>query len=583
MKNNKGYLRRFVKYYKPHKKLFIIDMFCAFIISVFNLVYPYITKEIINNYVPNKLLTLLLAGAGFLLGLYVIKAVLNYVLQYWGHLVGVRMQADMRSQLFNHLQKLPFTYFDNNKTGVIMSRMTNDLFEISELAHHGPEDVFLSIVTILGSFVMLSLINVYLALIVFACIPIIVVVAVLMRNRMLKTFKEVRVVQGEINADIESAVSGMRVSRAYGAEQHENEKFEKGNAQFVKAKSKQYKVMGEFYSTMIFFLDFLYFAVLISGGLFFYYDKIDVGEFAAFVLYITTLITPVRTLVNIFEQIQEGSTGFKRFCEIMDIPEEEQDENALKPEKLNGDIVFDNVSFAYKNDEEANSVINGFSMKISAGRTVALVGPSGGGKTTICHLIPRFYEIDSGKITVDGFDLKELDRAVLRKNIGIVQQDVFLFNGTIRENIAYGDFNATDDEIAEAAKKANIHDYILSLPDGYNTNVGERGVKLSGGQKQRVSIARAFLKNPPILILDEATSALDNVTETLIQSALSKLSEGRTTLVVAHRLSTVKSADEIIVITSEGIKERGTHDELMKLNGIYRGLHEHKLSEDTAQ
>ncbi len=583
MKNNKGYLRRFVKYYKPHKKLFIIDMFCAFIISVFNLVYPYITKEIINNYVPNKLLTLLLAGAGFLLGLYVIKAVLNYVLQYWGHLVGVRMQADMRSQLFNHLQKLPFTYFDNNKTGVIMSRMTNDLFEISELAHHGPEDVFLSIVTILGSFVMLSLINVYLALIVFACIPIIVVVAVLMRNRMLKTFKEVRVVQGEINADIESAVSGMRVSRAYGAEQHENEKFEKGNAQFVKAKSKQYKVMGEFYSTMIFFLDFLYFAVLISGGLFFYYDKIDVGEFAAFVLYITTLITPVRTLVNIFEQIQEGSTGFKRFCEIMDIPEEEQDENALKPEKLNGDIVFDNVSFAYKNDEEANSVISGFSMKISAGRTVALVGPSGGGKTTICHLIPRFYEIDSGKITVDGFDLKELDRAVLRKNIGIVQQDVFLFNGTIRENIAYGDFNATDDEIAEAAKKANIHDYILSLPDGYNTNVGERGVKLSGGQKQRVSIARAFLKNPPILILDEATSALDNVTETLIQSALSKLSEGRTTLVVAHRLSTVKSADEIIVITSEGIKERGTHDELMKLNGIYRGLHEHKLSEDTAQ
>ena len=583
MKNNKGYLRRFVKYYKPHKKLFIIDMFCAFIISVFNLVYPYITKEIINNYVPNKLLTLLLAGAGFLLGLYVIKAVLNYVLQYWGHLVGVRMQADMRSQLFNHLQKLPFTYFDNHKTGVIMSRMTNDLFEISELAHHGPEDVFLSIVTILGSFVMLSLINVYLALIVFACIPIIVVVAVLMRNRMLKTFKEVRVVQGEINADIESAVSGMRVSRAYGAEQHENEKFEKGNAQFVKAKSKQYKVMGEFYSTMIFFLDFLYFAVLISGGLFFYYDKIDVGEFAAFVLYITTLITPVRTLVNIFEQIQEGSTGFKRFCEIMDIPEEEQDENALKPEKLNGDIVFDNVSFAYKNDEEANSVISGFSMKISAGRTVALVGPSGGGKTTICHLIPRFYEIDSGKITVDGFDLKELDRAVLRKNIGIVQQDVFLFNGTIRENIAYGDFNATDDEIAEAAKKANIHDYILSLPDGYNTNVGERGVKLSGGQKQRVSIARAFLKNPPILILDEATSALDNVTETLIQSALSKLSEGRTTLVVAHRLSTVKSADEIIVITSEGIKERGTHDELMKLNGIYRGLHEHKLSEDTAQ
>lgn len=568
----KGYIRRFVKYYKPHRKLFIIDMICAFIISVFNLVYPYITKEIINNYVPNKLLNLLLAGAGLLLGLYVIKAVLNYILQYWGHLVGVRMQADMRSELFNHLQKLPFTYFDNNKTGVIMSRMTNDLFEISELAHHGPEDVFLSIVTIVGAFIILSFINVYLALIVFACIPFIVFVAVLMRGRMLKRFREVRVVQGEINADIESAVSGMRVSRAYGAQAHESGKFEQGNKNFVKAKSGQYKVMGEFYSTMIFFMDFLYFAVLLSGGLFFYYNIIDVGEFTAFVLYITTLITPVRTLINIFEQIQEGSTGFKRFCEIMDIPAEEESENALKPDKLKGEIVFDDVSFSYKNDEQQNSVIKNFSMNIKAGKTVALVGPSGGGKTTICHLIPRFYEIDSGKITIDGYDLRDLDRASLRKNIGIVQQDVFLFNGTIRENIAYGDFDATEEEIVEAAKKANIHDYILSLPDGYDTNVGERGVKLSGGQKQRVSIARAFLKNPPVLILDEATSALDNVTEMLIQSALARLSEGRTTLVVAHRLSTIKNADEIIVITSEGIKERGTHDELLEKNGIYKQM-----------
>lgn len=575
----KGYIRRFVKYYKPHRKLFIIDMICAFIISVFNLVYPYITKEIINNYVPNKLLNLLLAGAFLLLGLYVIKAILNYILQYWGHLVGVRMQADMRSELFNHLQKLPFTYFDNNKTGVIMSRMTNDLFEISELAHHGPEDVFLSAVTIVGSFIMLSFINVYLALIVFACIPVVVLVAVLLRERMLKRFREVRVVQGEINADIESAVSGMRVSRAYGAQGHESKKFEAGNKSFVKAKSGQYKVMGEFYSTMIFFMDFLYFAVLLSGGLFFYYNVIDVGEFTAFVLYITTLITPLRTLINIFEQIQDGSTGFKRFCEIMDIPAEEESENAVKVDKLKGDIVFDNVSFSYKNDEQENTVIKDFSMRIEAGKTVALVGPSGGGKTTICHLIPRFYEIDSGKITIDGYDLRDLERASLRKNIGIVQQDVFLFNGTIRENIAYGDFDASEEEIVEAAKKANIHDYILSLPDGYETNVGERGVKLSGGQKQRVSIARAFLKNPPVLILDEATSALDNVTEMLIQSALARLSEGRTTLVVAHRLSTVKNADEIIVITSEGIKERGTHDELIKLDGIYKKMYEYRLEQ----
>lgn len=576
-KIKKGTIKRFVKYYRPHRKLFIIDMICAFIISVFNLVYPFITKEIINNYVPNKFLYLLLAAAGLLLGLYVIKAALNYVLQYWGHLVGVRMQADMRSELFNHLQKLPFSYFDDNKTGVIMSRMTNDLFEISELAHHGPEDVFLSLVTLIGAFVMLCFINVYLALIVFAVVPFGVLVSVLLRRRMKRAFKEVRVVQGEINADIESAVSGMRVSRAYSAQAHEEEKFGAGNARFVKAKSRQYKVMGEFHSSMTFFMDFLYFAVLLSGGLFFYYDFIDAGEFAAFVLYVTTLITPIRTLINIFEQIQEGMTGFKRFCEIMDVPEEEDAPEAILPERLAGDIEFDGVSFSYKNDGDEKEVISDFSMRIPAGKTVALVGPSGGGKTTICHLIPRFYEIDGGKITVDGYDIRNLQRSALRKNIGIVQQDVYLFNGTIRENIAYGNFDAAEEEIIEAAKKANIHDYIISLPHGYDTNVGERGVKLSGGQKQRVSIARAFLKNPPILILDEATSALDNATETLIQGALEKLSEGRTTLVVAHRLSTVKNSDEIIVLTAEGIKERGTHEELLALGGAYEKLYKYQF------
>lgn len=576
-KIKKGTIKRFVKYYRPHRKLFIIDMICAFIISVFNLVYPFITKEIINNYVPNKFLYLLLAAAGLLLGLYVIKAALNYVLQYWGHLVGVRMQADMRSELFNHLQKLPFSYFDDNKTGVIMSRMTNDLFEISELAHHGPEDVFLSLVTLIGAFVMLCFINVYLALIVFAVVPFGVLVSVLLRRRMKRAFKEVRVVQGEINADIESAVSGMRVSRAYSAQAHEEEKFGAGNARFVKAKSRQYKVMGEFHSSMTFFMDFLYFAVLLSGGLFFYYDFIDAGEFAAFVLYVTTLITPIRTLINIFEQIQEGMTGFKRFCEIMDVPEEEDAPEAILPERLAGDIEFDGVSFSYKNDGDEKEVISDFSMRIPAGKTVALVGPSGGGKTTICHLIPRFYEIDGGKITVDGYDIRNLQRSALRKNIGIVQQDVYLFNGTIRENIAYGNFDAAEEEIIEAAKKANIHDYIISLPHGYDTNVGERGVKLSGGQKQRVSIARAFLKNPPILILDEATSALDNATETLIQVALEKLSEGRTTLVVAHRLSTVKNSDEIIVMTAEGIKERGTHEELLALGGAYEKLYKYQF------
>ncbi|MCI9407067.1 MAG: ABC transporter ATP-binding protein [Clostridia bacterium] len=571
--NKKGLLRRFIGYYRPHRGLFAIDMVCAFLISVFNLAYPFITKEIINNYVPNKLIILLLTGAGVLLAVYVIKAFLNFVLQYWGHIVGLRMQADMRRQLFTHLQRLPFSYFDNNKTGVIMSRITNDLFEIAELAHHGPEDVFLSFVTIIGAFIMLAFINVWLTLIVFAFVPFIVLTTVLMRRRMNKVYAEVRVAQGEINADIESAVSGVRVSRAYNSEAHESGKFEKGNQSFVKAKSRQYKVMGQFFSSMNFLLDFLYFAVLLAGGLFYYYGKIDTGEFAAFVLYISTLIAPIRTLSVIYEEIQGGATGFKRFCEILDIPPEEESPNAVEPERLKGEIVFDNVSFGYSSDE-GERVISGFSMKIPAGKTTALVGPSGGGKTTICHLIPRFYETDGGEITIDGFNVKDLKRAALRKNIGIVQQDVFLFNGTIRENIAYGNFEASQKEIEEAAKRANIHEYILSLPDGYDTNVGERGVKLSGGQKQRISIARAFLKNPPILILDEATSALDNATEMLIQDSLSKLSQGRTTLVVAHRLSTVKNADEIIVVTANGIEERGTHAELIEKGGIYRNLYE---------
>lgn len=571
----KGYLRRFVAYYKPHKKLFIIDMCCAFIISAFNLVYPYITKEIINNYVPNRLMDLLLAGCGLLLGLYIIKAGLNFVLQYWGHLVGLRMQADMRRELFMHIQKLPFSYFDDNKTGVIMSRMTNDLFEISELAHHGPEDVFLSLVTLIGALTVLCFINVYLALITFAFVPFIVLVAALMRKRQRRTSRAVRVYQGEINADIESAVSGVRVSRAYCASAHECEKFEKGNSDFVKAKGRQYRVMGEFFSSMNFFMDFLYFAVILAGGLFFYYGYINVGEFTAFVLYITTLIAPIRTLVDIFERIQDGATGFIRYCEIIDSPPETENENAIVPEKVKGEIVFDNVTFGY--GDKSKNVIENFSMKISAGRTVALVGPSGGGKTTLCHLIPRFYEIDGGKITLDGYDIRDLDRTFLRKNIGLVQQDVFLFNGTIRENIAYGNFEAGEDEIIEAAKKANIHDYILSLPEGYDTNVGERGVKLSGGQKQRVSIARAFLKNPPVLILDEATSALDNATEMLIQNALQSLSAGRTALIVAHRLSTVKNADEIIVVTEKGVAERGTHEELMALNGEYKKLYDYQF------
>lgn len=576
-KVNRHLLKRFIGYYRPHVKLFVIDMLCALAISVFNLFYPYLTKEIMNNYVPNRLLTMLLGAGGFILGFFVIKAALYYVMMSWGHIVGVRMQADMRRELFSHLQKLPFAYFDENKTGVIMSRMTNDLFQVVELAHHGPEDVFLSAITIIGAFVVLATVNIYLALIVFAFIPLIAVCAMLMRKRMNKAYAETRVVQAEINADIESAVSGMRVSRAYNAEAHECEKFEARNVDFVNAKSRQYKVMGRFHALMNFFTDFLYFAVLLAGGLFFYFGKIDGGEFAAFILYVSTLIAPVKTLVTIYDQIQEGSSGFKRFCDIMDEEPETERTEVVSPKQISGEIIFEDVTFGYDGGNARQSVISGFSAKIPAGKTVALVGPSGGGKTTLCHLIPRFYEIDGGRITIDGRDIRDISRYALRDNIGIVQQDVFLFNGTIKENIAFGNFDATDEEITAAAKKANIHDYVTTLPDGYNTNVGERGVKLSGGQKQRVSIARAFLKNPPILILDEATSALDNATEMLIQDALNELSAGRTTLVVAHRLSTVKNADEIIVITDGGVEERGTHEELISRNGMYKTLYEYQF------
>ena len=573
----KGLIRRFIPYYRPHLKLFITDIICAALISAFNLIYPYITGEIIDNYVPNGLLNWLLISAIALLVFYIIKAGLNYFLQYWGHVVGVRIQKTLRSELFDHLEKMPLSFFDENKTGVIMSRLTNDLFEISELAHHGPEDVLLSVVTLIGAIAIMFTYDVYLALILLALVPLILIYTILMRKRFLTVYDEMRVVQGEINSDVESAVSGIRVARAYTAEVHEKVKFERGNEAFAKCKGKQYKVMGQYYSSMRFLLDFMNFAVILIGGIFFFNGRIEPGVYSAFIMYVTAFSNPIWTLTTIYEQIQQGLTGFNRFCEIMDKPTEPENENAVDCGRLKGDIVFDDVSFSYKNEERTNRVISHFNCSIKAGRTVALVGPSGGGKTTLCHLIPRFYEIDEGAISIDGTDIRDMTRQSLRANIGIVQQDVFLFNGSIRENIAYGDFNADEERIVEAAKRANIHDYIMTLPDGYDTNVGERGVKLSGGQKQRISIARAFLKNPPILILDEATSALDNATEMLIQESLYELSEGRTTIVVAHRLSTVKNADEIIVVTPSGIAERGTHEELMALGGIYKGLYDYQF------
>lgn len=581
-------IKKFISYYKPHKKLFAIDMICALVVSVCNLFYPRIAGMItgaISDSAKDPTIVVtwqfVVTWCVVLLGIFVLKAVLNYVIQYWGHVMGVRIQGDMRRDLFTHLESLPFNYFDDNKTGTIMSRLINDLMEVSELAHHGPEDVFLSFVTLIGAVIMIYFLNPYLALIAVVIIPLMCLFAIRQRLRMKDGFTEMRKETGEINANIESAVSGIRVSRAYTAEEHELVKFEERNQAFQKARNRAYKSMSVFNTGMGFFTDMLYLISLCSGALFYLFDKINVGDFTSYILYISIVISPIRTMTAIFESIQSGSTGFRRFMEIMNIDTEDQNPNAVEVGKLNGDIEFEHVSFSYHNNQSSSRLIlDDVSFKLGAGKTVALVGQSGGGKTTICHLIPRFYEIDSGAIYVDGMNVKDITRKSLRKNIGIVQQDVFIFGGTIRDNIAYGNVDASFEEIVEAAKNAKIHDYVMTLPNGYDTEVGERGVKLSGGQKQRLSIARAFLKNPPILILDEATSALDNVTELQIQEALDSLAVGRTTLVVAHRLSTIKHADEIIVVTRDGIAERGTHEKLLAQNGIYAELYQKQFKDD---
>lgn len=570
-----GTIKKFARYYKPHLKLFIIDLICAFGVAVCNLVYPKVAGKMIETANLNYVLLF----SAILLGIFTLKAFLLYVVTYWGHVVGVRIQGDMRDELFRHLQKLPFSYYDETKTGSIMSRLINDLFEVSELAHHGPEDLFLSVITIIGTLIMVGLINPWLAVIFIIIIPIIIVIAVKLRLSLMEAFKRSREKTSEINAAVESAVSGIRVSKAYNAEAHENQKFANANEELKKARSWQYKSMSNFMVVMNYAMDILYLCAFLAGGIFYANSLISASDLTTYVLYVAMLIAPIRTFTAIFEQIQEGMTGFERFLEVMEVMPEEEPVNPVKVGKLKGNIEFDNVSFRYKKetDDEQHLILNGLSLKIDAGKTVALVGPSGGGKTTLCNLIPRFYDIDEGKITIDDINIRDMRIYDLRKNIGIVAQDVFIFGGTVKENIAYGDFDATDEQIIAAAKLANIHDFITTLDKGYDTYVGERGVKLSGGQKQRISIARAFLKNPPILILDEATSALDNVTEMQIQTALEKLSEGRTTLVVAHRLSTVKNADEIIVLSSDGIAERGTHAELMAKNGVYATLYNYQF------
>ena len=569
---NRHLFKKFVAYYKPHKGTFALDMICSFFFSVIGLLYPMITQKILDDYIPNGMIKEILILSSVLLAVYLIRAGLNYYINYYGHAMGVKMQAKMRSDLFKHLEKLPYSFYDNNETGQLMARMTNDLFNVSELAHHGPENIFITSFMTLSAFVYLCTINWKLALIIFAFLPVLIVIAVFSRKNMTKAFQKSREEIGNINACLENSIAGIRVTKAYTNADHEQARFEESNSAFVKARTKAYKAMGGFHSSMTLVTSIYNVIVLLAGGLFCIYDSanFDYVDLVAFMLSINLFISPIQTLIGFFEQLQDGITGFKRFDDIMITPTEEDSPDAVDIENFEGEITFENVTFGY--DERI--VIDDISFTVPKGKTYAFVGASGGGKTTLCHLIPKFYNYESGDIKIDGVSIKDITANSLRKNIGIVQQDVFLFTGTFRDNILYGDPNATDEQVIEAAKKANIHDYIMSLEKGYDTEIGERGVKLSGGQKQRLSIARVFLKNPSILILDEATSALDNTTETLIQQALSDLCVGRTTLVVAHRLSTVRKADNILVINKGKIEESGTHDELLEKNGIYKNLHE---------
>lgn len=572
----KGRMKKFLSYYQPYKKLFFMDLFCAFIAAAISLVFPMMTRYITNNVlaagIKEQMNVILFLGAIMLL-LIVIEYFCNYFVAYQGHVMGAHMEADMRNELFQHYQKLSFHFYDNQKVGQLMTRLTNDLFSLTELYHHGPEDIVISLIKIVGAFVILLTINVPLTLLVFVTIPFMIAFAIHYNRQMKMAFKENKKKIGDINARIEDSLSGIRVVKSFANENAELHRFKKENNMWLDTKRNSYHKMGRFHSGLSAFISFITVLVIVGGSLMIATHFLNTGDLIAFLLYIGNLTDPIKKLINFTEQFQEGITGFERYMELLEInPDIKDNENAIALEHVVGDVVFDHVSFTYLETQE--DVLHDINLSVKAGEYIALVGQSGAGKTTLCSLLPRFYDVKEGRILIDGHNIRDLKLQSLRSHIGIVQQDVYLFAGTILDNIAYGNPKAREEDIVRAAKLANAHDFIMELEDGYLTDIGQRGVKLSGGQKQRISIARVFLKNPSILIFDEATSALDNESEKVVQDSLELLAKNRTTFVIAHRLSTIRNAQRIIVLNENGIVESGNHEELLKQNGEYAKLYQ---------
>ncbi|MFC5712391.1 ABC transporter ATP-binding protein [Thalassorhabdus alkalitolerans] len=564
-------LKRFIRYYKPYRKLFTVTFICAILVALLELAFPLIVNYVVDTLLPGGNLSVILWASAALFFIYILNSGAHYLVTYWGHRLGINIETDMRAELFEHVQKLSFTYHDNNKTGHLLSNLTNDLFEIGEVAHHGPEDIFIALMTFIGSFSVMLYINIELALLTFLVVPFLFFIVVYCNRKMSRAMKSMFVRMADFNARVEDTIGGIRLVQAFANERHEQKLFEKDNLKFKEAKVLSYRIMGINNSLSYMMMRIMTLFVLLCGAYFIVQGTLSIGDFMAFILLTNVFFRPIEKINAIIESYPKGYSGFKRFLSLMDTePDIQNHPHAKTMEQAHGDITYENVGFGY---DENRPILSDIDLSIQAGETVAFVGPSGAGKTTLCSLLPRFYEIQEGSIRVDGVDIRDIEMSSLRRQIGIVQQDVFMFSGTLRENIRYGKLDAEDWEVWEAARRAELESFIQGLPDGLDTVVGERGVKLSGGQKQRLSIARMFLKNPPILILDEATSALDTETEASIQRSLYELAEGRTTLVIAHRLATIRHADRIIVVTEKGIEEQGTHDELLLLNGHYAGLH----------